>query len=358
MDRLQRRGNLVYEYEVNDQVARRASYYAKFPLEKSGGKPLSSALGALLGQTDAPSHRNAKLWGAASRLAISWGQAMGSAREGNASHLETLLQADAFRVHTQRDGGWTLLMSAACEGNTPAVRILLEAGADPDARTEDGWTAAIGAAANGHMDTLQLLLDSGADAFAQMVDGWGLREACQCVPQLLAVLQRAQSIKPHNRCDALMAATRETQLALLERHGGARGLAEAHWSSTVRSLLASQKVLKQRSATAGWGREATQEEPAGRRVRVQGLITFTSLNGQTGRCSTSETAGRRMVRLDAPQWHSEDTKGGLVSLLTSCLVPIGASPAPTRKRQPASYQRSPRGEARPVPLCCRDATIG
>jgi uncharacterized protein YegJ (DUF2314 family) len=38
------------------------------------------------------------------------------------------------------DGGWTLLHNEALAGNAPAVKVLLAAGADPEARTEAGKT--------------------------------------------------------------------------------------------------------------------------------------------------------------------------------------------------------------------------
>ena len=57
----------------------------------------------------------------------------------------------------------TALAFATDFGQTDAVTLLLEAGADPDARNGNGSTPTIGAAFFGRPECLRLLLDAGAD---------------------------------------------------------------------------------------------------------------------------------------------------------------------------------------------------
>lgn len=52
---------------------------------------------------------------------------------------------------------------AAYNGHLPVVRLLLEAGADLHAATNDGETAVYAAALNGHLPVVQHLLESGAE---------------------------------------------------------------------------------------------------------------------------------------------------------------------------------------------------
>jgi len=59
------------------------------------------------------------------------------------------------------------LHAAAAGRNHDAVRILLEHGADANARQEGGWTALHQAAQNGDLETARLLIAAGADVDAR-----------------------------------------------------------------------------------------------------------------------------------------------------------------------------------------------
>jgi uncharacterized protein len=75
--------------------------------------------------------------------------------------------------------GWmtgTALNSAASGRHAAVVRVLLEAGADPDARQAEGWTALHSAARNGDLPTVDLLLAAGADPTATNEDGASVRD--------------------------------------------------------------------------------------------------------------------------------------------------------------------------------------
>jgi uncharacterized protein len=70
--------------------------------------------------------------------------------------------------------GWmtgTPLNSAAAGRHSDVARLLLECGADPDARQAGGWTPLHSAAHNHDIQMVELLLSRGADASATNDDG-------------------------------------------------------------------------------------------------------------------------------------------------------------------------------------------
>lgn len=102
--------------------------------------------------------------------------AMADRSEDDSGCMEVLLEAGAnpeARADTQAGRGWTPLMLAAAEGFAAQVRTLLKWGADVDAADEDGRTALMLAAGQGFEteEKLRALLDAGADARRQSRDG-------------------------------------------------------------------------------------------------------------------------------------------------------------------------------------------
>ncbi len=94
-----------------------------------------------------------------------WGRTpvMLASESGHLTTVELLLQMGAhvndLKSNEQKNG----LMLRACErGDTELVRVLLEAGADENARGEWAQTLLILASKNGHLTTVELLLKSGA----------------------------------------------------------------------------------------------------------------------------------------------------------------------------------------------------
>jgi hypothetical protein len=79
------------------------------------------------------------------------------------------IQAGADANGCDEDSGNTALMKAAASGNAEVIRILLETGADPNARNKKGETALMAAAKSYRHcgDTMLLLIENGADLNAQ-----------------------------------------------------------------------------------------------------------------------------------------------------------------------------------------------
>lgn len=82
-----------------------------------------------------------------------------AAREGSTKVFNLLLQNREVKLDARARNGETALMLAAYKGNLPAVRALLDKGAEPN---QTGWTALHYAATVGNNDIVQLLLDRSA----------------------------------------------------------------------------------------------------------------------------------------------------------------------------------------------------
>jgi len=92
-----------------------------------------------------------------------------AAEKGDVATLRRLLGDDPTLIRATRQevgdhGGWSGLHAAASHGKAEAVRLLLERGANPNAREEgDNSYPLHWAAANGHVDVVRALLDAGTD---------------------------------------------------------------------------------------------------------------------------------------------------------------------------------------------------
>ena len=84
-----------------------------------------------------------------------------AAREGQTETVRLLLDRGA-NIEAENNIGWTVLIHAALNGNTETVRLLLDKGADIEAKDNYGKTALTHAAYWGRTEIVTLLLDNGA----------------------------------------------------------------------------------------------------------------------------------------------------------------------------------------------------
>ena len=95
-----------------------------------------------------------------------------AARDGHVAAAEALIAAGArVDLRDRRSASWTPLMHAVHKRQTGTARVLLDHGADPNARIGGGVTALIMSAAHGDTETVGLLLERGADPRARADGG-------------------------------------------------------------------------------------------------------------------------------------------------------------------------------------------
>jgi len=98
-----------------------------------------------------------------------------SASVGDTAQLATALEADPGAIHSHSGDGWTALHLAAAFGTPEAVRLLLEKGAhiaavSNNAQKNQPLHAALALGRN--PETIQLLLNAGADPNARQTAGF------------------------------------------------------------------------------------------------------------------------------------------------------------------------------------------
>lgn len=73
--------------------------------------------------------------------------------------------------------GWSVLHTAACNGDTEMVELLLKFGADPNNRDVSDWNPLYMAVRGEFTDVISILLEAGSRADMQDCDGWTLLHA-------------------------------------------------------------------------------------------------------------------------------------------------------------------------------------
>jgi len=140
-------------------------------------------------------------------------------QKGDVAAVKTLL-AKGLNVNTPLRVGTTALHFAAQKGHAEIVRILLEHGADVNAKdTEAGFTPLLFAAFKGHAAIVQMLLDRGASEADRALMPAVFFGHAETVKALLG----AKDLKPEMLSSALAAATQagRKDMAELLRKAGA-----------------------------------------------------------------------------------------------------------------------------------------
>ena len=90
------------------------------------------------------------------------------AAAGDTDRMRSLISEGLNINARDRQWGETPLHYAAESGHLDIMQVLLEAGADVNARTDHGGTALMSAALQGQAETVKILLDNGAGVNAKV----------------------------------------------------------------------------------------------------------------------------------------------------------------------------------------------
>jgi ankyrin repeat protein len=96
---------------------------------------------------------------------------MQAAQRADLPAIRGLLTAGAD-VNARNNTGGTALMYAALSGDAPTVRLLLQKGAEVNAAATNGWTALMIASVGDYESVVQALVEAGADVNQVDVYGW------------------------------------------------------------------------------------------------------------------------------------------------------------------------------------------
>ena len=101
-----------------------------------------------------------------------WGNPLhDAAGKGDTAAVKALVEA-GMDVEAKDHHGWTALHIAAMEGHPAVVKVLLEAGANVNAQDNTDGTALLNAAMIGHYAIIKTLLEAGANIEAKDNHGW------------------------------------------------------------------------------------------------------------------------------------------------------------------------------------------
>src|SRR5687768_10327084 len=121
------------------------------------------------------------------RLGVDYSQEALIRRASEGDHRAVRLLLDAgMNPNTDPAKGPTPLMQAAAAGHQQVIEVLLDKGADPNVKRPDGSTALHDAATGGHSATGLALLEKGADP--------NVTDASQRTPLINAILARKEDL--------------------------------------------------------------------------------------------------------------------------------------------------------------------
>lgn len=132
---------------------------------------------------------------------------------GNVQGVIQCLQQNKETISTRDSWGGTALHWACDKGHLDIVHLLLQSGADKDAKTHQNMTPLHCACSAGHFDVIRALLQYGADKDAKNRDGWApihyaADEGHLNIVQLLVDNGADKNAKDKNNNNALLYAQR------------------------------------------------------------------------------------------------------------------------------------------------------
>lgn len=141
-------------------------------------------------------------------------------------------------------GAQTAMLDRAYNGDTVAVRGLLDQGVDVNMRGKDNNTPIMEAAYAGHIDTVKLLLDRGADLSIRKNDGATVMQLAEAHPEIVELFKDVSLL-----VQAARSGENRTVNELLDKgtpvngfdQSGLSALTEASWNGHVETV----KILLQ-----------------------------------------------------------------------------------------------------------------
>jgi ankyrin repeat protein len=212
-----------------------------------------------------------------------------AAWDGHEAIVRLLLEKGAD-VEARANNRRTALIGAAGGGHEAVVRLLLEKGADVEARANDGRTALIGAAEGGHEAVLRLLLEKGANVEARDNDGWtALIEAAgggdEVVMQLLLEKGADVEARDNDGWTALFWAARGGHEAvvrlLLEKGADVEARDNDGWTALIRAAWFGHKAI---------GHEAVKQLLKARLMEKTADVEARDNDGETALMGTTRGA--------------------------------------------------------------------